>query len=92
MRELVLLVKVLGKVDEDRGGLEDREPFVCYGGDASVGVDLEEPRRLDLVVDLANVRVANAHSDFSTRDRLASMYEWDLARETYSYSGPLYAV
>ena len=70
MRELILLVKVLGKVDEDRGGLKDREPFVRDGGDASVGVDLKEPRRLDLIVDLANVRVANAHSDFSTRDRL----------------------
>lgn len=60
LRELALLVEHLGEVDEDGRRLEDAIALVCDGGDTSVGVDLEEPRRLDLVVHLADVGVADA--------------------------------
>lgn len=60
VRELVLLVELLGEVEEDRGGLPDGEAVVGDSGDAAVGADLEEPVGLDLVVDLADVGIADA--------------------------------
>ena len=60
LRELALLVVHLGEVDEDGRRLEDALALVGDGGDTSVRVDLEEPGRLDLVVHLADVGVADA--------------------------------
>ena len=59
--ELALLVKDLREVDENGRGLKDTLAIVGDSGDTPVGVDLEEPRRLDLVVYFANVSVANGH-------------------------------
>ncbi len=41
---------------------------MCDGRDTSVGVDLEEPRGLDLVVDLADVGVADAQLHGAVRE------------------------
>ena len=57
--ELALLVEYLGEVRKDSGGFENRCGVMSDSGDTSVRVDLEEPRRLDLVVHLANVGVAD---------------------------------
>ena len=43
VRELVLLVKVLGKINKDSRSFEDGESFVSDCGDASIRVDREEP-------------------------------------------------
>ena len=44
VRELVLLVKVLGKINKDSRSFEDGESFVSDCGDASIRVDFQEPR------------------------------------------------
>ena len=50
MRELVCLVELLHKIEEDGGGFEDGEAFVCNRRDAPIRVNLQEPVCLDLVV------------------------------------------
>ena len=65
VRKLVFLVVAVDKVLQDRAALKDADLLavlksVSDGRDASVGVDLEEPGRLDLVVHLADVGVADA--------------------------------
>ena len=68
--ELALLVEYLGEVLKDSGGLENRCGVMSDSGNTSVRVDLEEPRRLDLVVDFADVRVTNGHGDSSVKATL----------------------
>lgn len=65
LRELALLVKHLREVDQDGRRLEHTPAVVCDRRDTPVGVDLEEPLRLDLVVHLANVGVPDAQLDGS---------------------------
>ena len=64
--ELALLVEYLGEVLKDSGGFENRCGVMSDSGNTSVRVDLEEPRRLDLVVYLSNICIPNAHSDSPT--------------------------
>ena len=70
MVELVLLIEVLSEVYKNCGRLEDGETFVCNSRDTSIGVDLEEPRRLDLVVNFSDVGIADAHLDKTGNTRL----------------------
>lgn len=67
LRELALFVENLSKVDKDGGRLEDACAFVRECGDAAVGIDFKEPRRLDLVVDFSDIGVPDAHLDGAAR-------------------------
>lgn len=55
--KLVLLIERCLQVSKDGACLKHVEAIMGDGGDASIRVDLEEPRRLDLVVHLSNIRV-----------------------------------
>ena len=68
--ELALLVEYLGEVLKDSGGFENRCGVMSDSGNTSVRVDLEEPRRLDLVVNFSDVGIADAHLDKTGNTRL----------------------
>ena len=78
----MLLIELSRQVQQDGARLEYVERFrwwvssrrrwwvVSNSWDTTVGIDFEEPRRLDLVVDFADVRVTNGHGDSSVKATL----------------------
>lgn len=61
--KLVLLVEFGSEVEQDSTGFEDGEAVVGDGRDTSIRVDFQIPRRLDLVMNLADVAVSDRHRD-----------------------------
>lgn len=61
--KLPLGIEFLSEIEQDRAGLKYAETVVQYGRDTSIRVDLQEPGRLDLVVDLAYISIADGELD-----------------------------
>lgn len=94
-RELVIFVKLLSEVDEDGWRLENVETIVRDCRDTPIWVDLcrkliwelitikatnfEEPRGLDLVVNLTNIGVHDAHLH-NPADSIVSAFTSDAIR------------
>ena len=68
--KLALLIKHLSEVQQDSRRLEYGEAIMRDCWNTTVRVEFEEPRRLDLVVDFADVRVTNGHGDSSVKATL----------------------
>lgn len=66
--KLVLLVELGSEVEEDSTRFKHVESVVGDRRNTSIGVNFQEPRRFDLVVDLANVSVRNGHLDDLVRN------------------------